>query len=120
VQKQPGQVGWNKRSGSTSSTNSAFTLFLNCYLQPGWVDRLEQRTEQRQRNLGAVVNNARFLILPWIRVPQKVVISHRFGEDHKLLKLQVDFQGDLDGQEVEIDGTQGENAVSASLHFPSA
>jgi hypothetical protein len=25
--------------------------------------------EQRQRNLGAVVNNARFLILPWIRVP---------------------------------------------------
>jgi hypothetical protein len=24
---------------------------------------------QRQRNLGAVVNNARFLILPWIRVP---------------------------------------------------
>ncbi len=24
--------------------------------------------EQRQRNLGAVVNNARFLILPWIRV----------------------------------------------------
>jgi hypothetical protein len=31
VQKQPGQVGWNKRSGSTSSTNSPFTLFLNCY-----------------------------------------------------------------------------------------
>jgi hypothetical protein len=26
-------------------------------------------SEQRQRNLGAVVNNARFLILPWIRVP---------------------------------------------------
>jgi len=25
--------------------------------------------EQRQRNLAAVVNNARFLILPWIRVP---------------------------------------------------
>jgi hypothetical protein len=25
--------------------------------------------EQRHRNLGAVVNNARFLILPWIRVP---------------------------------------------------
>jgi len=25
--------------------------------------------EQRQRNLGGVVNNARFLILPWIRVP---------------------------------------------------
>jgi hypothetical protein len=25
--------------------------------------------EQRQRNLGAVVNNARFLILPWVRVP---------------------------------------------------
>jgi hypothetical protein len=24
---------------------------------------------QRQRNLGAVVNNARFLILPWLRVP---------------------------------------------------
>ena len=26
-------------------------------------------SEQRQRNLGAVVNNARFLILPWVRVP---------------------------------------------------
>ena len=26
-------------------------------------------SEQRQRNLSAVVNNARFLILPWIRVP---------------------------------------------------
>jgi hypothetical protein len=26
-------------------------------------------SEQRQRNLGAVVNNARFLMLPWIRVP---------------------------------------------------
>ena len=26
-------------------------------------------SEQRQRNFGAVVNNARFLILPWIRVP---------------------------------------------------
>jgi hypothetical protein len=25
--------------------------------------------EQRRRNLGAVVNNARFLILPWVRVP---------------------------------------------------
>jgi hypothetical protein len=26
-------------------------------------------SEQRQRNLGAVVNNARFLMLPWVRVP---------------------------------------------------
>jgi phosphoribosyl-AMP cyclohydrolase len=37
VQKQPGQLGWNKRSGSTSSTNSAFTWFLNCDLgSPSW------------------------------------------------------------------------------------
>jgi hypothetical protein len=32
----------------------------------GWIG---WSSEQRQRNLGAVVNNARFLILPWIRVP---------------------------------------------------
>jgi hypothetical protein len=32
----------------------------------GWIG---WNSEQRQRNLGAVVNNARFLILPWIRVP---------------------------------------------------
>jgi hypothetical protein len=32
----------------------------------GWIG---WNSEQRQRNLRAVVNNARFLILPWIRVP---------------------------------------------------
>jgi hypothetical protein len=32
----------------------------------GWIG---WSSEQRQRNLGAVVNNARFLILPWIQVP---------------------------------------------------
>ena len=32
----------------------------------GWIG---WSSEQRQRNLGAVVNNARFLILPWVRVP---------------------------------------------------
>jgi len=32
----------------------------------GWIG---WSREQRQRNLGAVVNNARFLILPWVRVP---------------------------------------------------
>ena len=44
------------------------------------------RREQRQRNLGGVVNNARFLILPWIRVRSLAskllgMSARRLGED---------------------------------------
>ncbi len=43
-------------------------------------------TEQRQRNLGLIVNNSRFLILPWVRVPHLASwtlgrVSRRLAQD---------------------------------------
>ena len=45
----------------------------------GWIG---WSSEQRQRNLGAVVNNARFLILPWVRVPSSGEQAARAGGAH--------------------------------------
>ena len=39
---------------------------LKCTVRDAWIG---WSRAQRQRNLSGVVNNARFLILPWIRVP---------------------------------------------------
>jgi hypothetical protein len=45
--------------------------------------------EQRQRHLHRVVNNMRFLILPWVRVPH--LASHLLGQ--ALRRLPADWQG---------------------------
>jgi hypothetical protein len=44
---------------------------------------IETSDAEKARNIGKVVNNSRFLVLPWVRIPHKAMFVKELSEDFR-------------------------------------